>query len=378
MKTNLKPRAEGFTIIELMVGMVIALLATIVIFQVFEVSERHKRNTTSGSDAIQTGNFTLYQLEHQLNWAGGGLARMPSMWGCVIQTRFGTTQRLPLASALAAPFDVLGTNIRMAPVLIRDGGGANPDVIVAMAGANDSLNTPLPVTGTPTASSVQFKNTVGIDQNDRLLAVEQDPSGSMCGGAFPCPCRITQVTNTPATWDPVAIATSTGFNWNTGFSGYTASATVANLGPAPQLLAYAIDSANLLLGYDFLAGTSVSIADNIVNLQAFYGISADATSIPVTQWVPPTGAWDWSVLTNGSAASTDLMARIRAIRVAVVARSAEWDKDDVSPAAWTLFADTPVADGLQVSGTLTSAQQKYRYKVFDTTIPLRNLLLANN
>jgi type IV pilus assembly protein PilW len=383
-----QPRcARGFSIIELMVGLVIALLATIVIFQVFEVSERHKRNTTSGSDAIQTGNFMLYQLEHQLAWAGSGLARMPNMWGCVIQATYNSTQRLPLTTALAAPFDVLGTQIRLAPVLIRDGGGTAADLIVSMAGTNDTVNTPLQATTTPTVSTIEFRNTVGIKQNDLLLAVEQETIGN--------PCRIAQAMGAAVVVPPAVVplvsnpiqltGTQPNFTPAAGFSGFTASTKVANLGPTPLFFAFAVgtdpatSNTNVLLAQDLLnGGAAVAIADNVVNLQAFYGVAASATSIPVAQWVPPTGAWDWSVLTNGSAASTDFIARIRAIRVAVVARSAEWDKDDVSPAAWTLFGDTPVADGLRVSGTLTSAEQKYRYKVFDTTIPVRNLLLANN
>jgi type IV pilus assembly protein PilW len=399
MKNTLTPRAPGFTIIELMVGMVIALLATIVIFQVFEVSERHKRNTTSGSDAIQTGNFTLYQLEHQLTWAGAGLARMPNMWGCLIQATYNGTQRLPLTTALAAPFDVLGTQIRLAPALIRDGGGTAADVIVSMAGTNDTVNTPLQATTAPTISTVEFRNTIGIKQNDLLLAVEQETAGN--------PCRIAQVVAAagpvvaPAVVGlvpnpiPLTPGTATSFTPTAAFNGFSASTKVANLGPAPtladpnrgpQFFAFGIGTAtgnpNLLLAYNFLDVTGqplVPIADNVVNLQAIYGIAATPTSVPIAQWVPPTGAWDWSVLTNGSAASTDLIARIRAIRVAVVARSAEWDKDDVSPAAWTLFGDAvAVAAGATVSGTLSSAERKYRYKVFDTTIPMRNLLLANN
>jgi type IV pilus assembly protein PilW len=389
MKTTLTTRPQGFTIIELMVGMVIALLATIVIFQVFEVSERHKRNTTSGSDAIQTGNFTLYQLEHQLTWAGAGFARVPNMWGCLIQATYNGTQRLPLPAPLTAPFDVLGTQVRMVPVLIRDGGGTAADVIVSMAGTSDAVNTPMRALTAPTISDVEFRNTIGIKQNDLLLAVEQETTGN--------PCRIAQVMAAAGPAMPPAVVglvpnpvpltpgTATSFTPATGFSGYLASTMVANLGPTPRFLAFAVGTdpatgtTNALLTQDLLNGGVVAIADNIVNLQAIYGVAATSNSPSIAQWVPPTGGWDWSILMNGSAASTDLIARIRAIRIAVVARSAEWDKDDVSPAAWTLFGDpVAVAAGANVSGTLTSAEQKYRYKVFDTVIPMRNLLLANN
>jgi Tfp pilus assembly protein PilW len=63
---------SGFSIVEIMVGMVIALLATIVIFQVFGVSEGIKRTTTNGGDAQQNGAVVLLTLERSLREAGYG------------------------------------------------------------------------------------------------------------------------------------------------------------------------------------------------------------------------------------------------------------------------------------------------------------------
>src|SRR5262245_15675431 len=145
-------RDRGFTIIELLVAMVIALIGTIVIFQVFAVSEEYKRRTTGGSDAIQSGNFSVYQIEHQLSWAGSAPARMPSMWGCLIQSNVPGLSALPAVAAFPAPFNALPQQVRMAPVLIADGGGGSPDVILAIGGSNDSVNTPVQV-GSMTAGN---------------------------------------------------------------------------------------------------------------------------------------------------------------------------------------------------------------------------------
>jgi type IV pilus assembly protein PilW len=70
---NLRSKANaGFSLIEVMVGMVIALLGTIIIFQVFSISEGVKRTTTSGGDALQNGAAALSALENSLKNAGYG------------------------------------------------------------------------------------------------------------------------------------------------------------------------------------------------------------------------------------------------------------------------------------------------------------------
>ncbi len=50
-KHNLPHRAAGFSLVELMVGVIIAIIGSIVIFQVFAVSENYKRTSVAGSDA---------------------------------------------------------------------------------------------------------------------------------------------------------------------------------------------------------------------------------------------------------------------------------------------------------------------------------------
>ncbi len=62
----------GFSMVEIMVGMVIAMLGTIIIFQVFAVSEGIKRTTTNGGDAQQNGAVVLLALERSLKEAGYG------------------------------------------------------------------------------------------------------------------------------------------------------------------------------------------------------------------------------------------------------------------------------------------------------------------
>jgi type IV pilus assembly protein PilW len=120
-----------------------------------------------------------------------------------------------------------------------------------------------------------------------------------------------------------------------------------------------------------------SVAD-IVNIQAQYGISASAGSNLVTQWVNATGGW--------AAPSVADRNRIKALHIAVVARNGLLEKDIVTvacttnkgtanngPCAWD---DTSVDAAPQIDLSNDPNWQNYRYRVFETIIPLRNMIWA--
>ena len=64
---------RGLSLVELLVTMAITLIATVIIFQVFEVSEGIKRTTSTGGDAQQNGAIALYVMERDLRNAGQGI-----------------------------------------------------------------------------------------------------------------------------------------------------------------------------------------------------------------------------------------------------------------------------------------------------------------
>ena len=65
-------RIGGMTLIEVMVGLVIGLVTILIVYQVYGLSERYKRNTTSAGDAQTTGLFSTFFLSQTL--ANGGAA----------------------------------------------------------------------------------------------------------------------------------------------------------------------------------------------------------------------------------------------------------------------------------------------------------------
>ena len=81
-------RQRGVTLVELMVGMLIGLLAVIVISQVLLVSEGQSRTTSGGADAQVNGALALYALQRDVQMAGYGLTSSPDVLGCPINARF--------------------------------------------------------------------------------------------------------------------------------------------------------------------------------------------------------------------------------------------------------------------------------------------------
>ena len=112
----------------------------------------------------------------------------------------------------------------------------------------------------------------------------------------------------------------------------------------------------------------------IVDMQVQYGISQFAQSNDVTQWVDATGAW--------ADPTTDARNWIKAIRIALVARNDKIETDDiVTKACSSLTSVAPTGlcawagSASSPAPTITLAAdpnwQHYRYRVFETVIPIR-------
>ena len=64
---------QGFSLPELLVGVVIALISSVAIFQVFSTYQAQKQSTTAESDALQSGNLAAFLLSSELRKAGTGI-----------------------------------------------------------------------------------------------------------------------------------------------------------------------------------------------------------------------------------------------------------------------------------------------------------------
>lgn len=375
------------TLIELMVAMTIGLVVTLVVSTLLVAGENHKRTTTSTNDADQTGNYAFYALDRALRSAGSGIVEsaFPTDVG-VLGCRLNAAGILPRSTAFPAPFATafLGGapgNLRVAPLLIAqnqsDGGS---DVLVTMGGSGAAGGVSRAVNGVGNSTTLVMQNTVGFAQNDVALV-------SQSGVAD---CLLEQV---------ASVATP---NLNLGGIYYTAgsastslaalavnlSTYVTPLGNAlannVQFQLFGVGANNVLYSYDLLqnqllvqgggADTSQAIADGVIALKAIYGIQVPAAPGVLNGWA---GAGDPGYDINTVMTTPATMESIIAVRVAIVVRGEYYDKNPVSPTTLTLFNgyQNENRDSLSYNIQLDAAAQHYRYRIFEFTIPLRNMLL---
>ena len=362
-------RDRGFTLVEVLVGLALSLLSMLIIIQLFSVSDARKRVTTGAAEGQQTANVSLYQVSRVIRLGGAGLTQASGIWGCSIQAFRSAVQILPAPAAFPAPFAAVPQTVRAVPVLIHAAAGTSgSDIIAVIAGNSETGQAELQVIAPPSATGLTLQRTNGVRDQDLIL---------MTAPASIANCQIAQVdptyngTTAPNTL-PLGV-TGTFYNTTAGLAGasYNANSVALHLGRTPIFTMFGINAVNSLEQFDLLnlSGTPSSvIADNVFDMRARYGVVNAAGTGPIT-WQPPSAApWDVASLTAGTLGARDLVDRIRAVRISMVFRSTEPVVDASPPTTYTMFPDDN-----PISVSIPTAGQLYRYQVYDTVIPLRNL-----
>ncbi|SDZ00252.1 type IV pilus assembly protein PilW [Variovorax sp. YR266] len=406
MNARSKPFARaaqrGLTLIELLVAMVIGLIVVLAVTSVVTVGETHKRSTTSTNDMNQSGSYATYMIDRLLRSAGSGFAQTGTrgLFGCRLSAarRIGATATTILprtASAFPAPFDTLlggsgaaaAGNLRLAPFLIAKGATAGAsDTLVIMGGNAAAGDVPRRIrSGFPGNNDLRLDNTIGLANGDIGLVsqegttdclIEQvnvtDATAFAAVGNEVLPMGGRYFTSTGATKSLAALAAD-------GTSLFTPLGNVGANNLQFQLLG--VDANRTLVAYDLLraAGTGSNegtdaaamqaLADGVVALYAVYGVDTDSNGT-VDAWIDPAAA-GYSISTLMLA--PDTMRHIVAARVALVMRSSLFEKEPVTGASLTVFGDLAAASRRTL--TIPVADRNFRYRVIDTTIPLRNMLL---
>lgn len=355
-----------------MVGMVIALAATLIIFQMYSAFEGQKRTTTSGADATENGMFATLSIERDARMAGAGIADS-NLFSCAnIFSYFdnGTTQTSP------AP-NFVGGLLSLMPVRIIDGGNA-PDTITftygnsVRSGISSAISKNMP----QPSAELDVVSTAGFRLNDLVIVAQ--------GGN----CTVMQITQVqPAAYkiqhnpgNAPSYNPAANFQNANSWPAYNAGAQVFSLGGGTTQRTYSVGTSGPTLALMAQLPTDaapVATVGDIVSLQAQYGI-APVGSQQVNCWVNATlgNACDASDWANPTSAN---ILRIKAIRIAVVARSALSERQTAGVCTATTAANAPQSwtGGPAIDLTANANWQCYRYKTFQTIIPLRNVLWAN-
>ena len=388
----------GMTLIELMIAILISMILSIAVMKVMSTFEGKRRTLGSSSDLDSAGNLAMFQLDRWIRSAGTGFVQGNSYtYGCRLFATKSSTQLLPLTASLPAPFgstaenSTATTTYRLAPVVIVSGGttpavsGQASDVLVVMASGNGGSQVPAPLTAPPTAAALPLANVTDFPASDLLLIADQQEAAS-----GPQDCMVSQADpgttpNTPATSLTLSGAYYGATIGTRNVTDFTSSSVAIDLGGAtatgasapPTFQVIGVGDNNTLYSYDLLGVTSPALqaqAEGVFEIHAVYGIDSTGNSNNVIdQWVDATStsAYFADKLTAGTSAAAQLLKNIRAVHVAIIMRTALPERDPTgTPAQLTYFSNVP---GMTAkTRTMSTTEQTYRYRVIETTIPVRN------
>jgi len=409
-------RQAGLSMVELMIAMVIALIGTIIMFQVFEVSEGIKRTTTAGGDAQSNGVIALYVMENDLRQAGMGFNDTPYV-GCTIQ----------VYDATRSPQDY---TLNLLPVQITSGGNARtPDRLTVFYGSQQIVGNATTlqrsIDNLQTDVSFQVQNSFatragdlvvllepGTTKNCTLMEITAPAAGSYLdhrasttytlGWANGTPSKTVRF-NKPGGWTSPVSYGGSGANATRVFNLgnlYDINGTYAYNGATmPVYNTYAVSTTTLTVASSFNAtgpAAPVAVADNIVHMRALYALDDGVSDATVPYQTGAAAAGDGRIDRFVDAPKFIGLGspwqRVIAVRIVLVARSAQPEVGSGGPGSacdtttvataptWSaqqwptsgVGAPSPALTMISLDLSADANWQCYRYKTFETTVPLRN------
>lgn len=382
---------RGLTLVELLVAIAIGLVLTLAVTGIVVVSESHRRSMTAVNDANQSGAYAASLLDLAVRSAGSGFAQAADQgaFGC----QLGAASALP-ATAFPPPFKnsfLTGktASLRLAPVLIaKNQSDAGSDVLVVMSGNGSAGDVPRRVTSAGDANTLKLDASTGFNANDLVLVSR--------AGTPDCLVEPVASVGTGSLTLSGTRYLASGPSTAMGSFATDLSTYVTNLGSSaagnPPFQLFGVGNDNTLFAYDLLgSGTgavSQALANDVMELHALYGLDSDGDGI-LDSWASPdatgnpaeTAAPGYDIDTV--MATPAKMKRIVAVRLALVLRDTSYEKDMVAPTTLSYFTDLKNSAGTSLAQSTTLAPnatsdvdaRHYRYRVVETTIPLRNTLI---
>lgn len=360
----------GISLVEMMVGIVVGLIIAIAITSSVAAIGKQFRITGAGASAAESAQLGLAMVERDARMAGAAVFSGSVATMCPRLNAYDAT-KVPATTNDGTPIGEAWP-----PVRITDGGTGSDAIDLILTPPAVSINLNVAVTKElPTSASVLKVSEPGgrLAVGDLVLVAQPPPNTSGY------PCTLIQVTN--ITGNCADSTTGCNVNFGSGDSVYnppnanTAFSITEPYGPGSVLMKMPTFTytryqvrCNSLLRHDASITPSCTgtpsyrdsaLAAGIVMLKAQYGIS-NAGSDAIVQWK------------RASAITTGEMARVKAVRVAIVAQSAEVDGAQVTSSAPVVFDGSQTLDLSALSVPPGKSWQNYRYRVHETVVPVRN------
>ena len=340
-------RQRGLSIVELMVGIVVALLVGVAAAGsavMFNASQRQGIGTGGNTVNVAT---VMSALKNDAANAGLGF--------------FGDNQFLCNSLNLSVNALKVTDNASFAPLRITDEGDNDRiDVVYSsrvQSGANVLLNR------ASDGSDAELMSLLPVNVGDAVLLAPPAPGN-------PCVVRTVtaNVASTPATPQLLSFAAA-GTHNAAAFANamnFPERSRIALLG-ALRWNRYRVIDGNLVLERPMDGGSAV-LARNVIGFRAQYGITDGVPgNTTIDAWQDAQGA-DFAEL------DSDAIGRVRALRLGIVTRSPQREKPDqagncvASDAKPTLFGAVVEPD--------VADWQCFRYRTTTAVLPLRNLVMG--
>jgi len=395
-------RQRGLSLIELMIALVIGLIAILVVTQVALSFQAQKRSTVGTAESMDEGAVALHTLRREIMGAGYGIIDS-DLTACRVQAH----EARPDTPLTARDF-----SFSIYPVLINQGASGAPDTLTVNYSNSPMLATAAMLirsfAGDET-SALKLNTRYGFNPGDVIIIADSPPRTPT-----PRDCSMYQVTALPTVageedaiehkyeeyTNLAGVQVPSRFNKSGGL-GITINgavqagaqfeankAKVFNLGANPVSNAFTVQD-NQLIFTDGLSGTSTALLDNVISFQAQFGLDGRSGTqtnlqVPAQNYVQGTGGFTDRIDQdasgnpidadgNGTTGNSGDWLRVGAVRIAIVVRSKhpEINSDGSCTATTALPSWTW---GTTASANLPADWQCYKYKVFETTVPLRNMM----
>ena len=383
-------RQLGLSIVELMVAIVISLIGVLVIFQVFAVNEGVRRSTTGGSDEQTSGLLALMLLEREIRHAGFGM-NDPDLVGC--NMRVYDNMRAP----------AIQPDFPLAPVQIVSNAGTVPDVIRVIYGGVSQTTAAVPLsvgTDDPT-DPLQLYYRFGFLNGDVMVVGQEGADCTLreVTGPYPLLSGVVELQHGTGSYINAHTKNSQNPRFNNPVgtpSTYAANVgKVMNLGPSPvrneiTVVNDSVDPANnnKLVSQNMWAQMAgfVPVAEQIVHLKAEYGMDNGTSNGTVLRASYKAADNVVDNYTAVSPATPNDWRQVLSVRLAIVSRTniiekpivgpgcdatADWG-DPNYPVRWARGPDAP--NGRIIDVRTVPNWRCYKYRVYETTVPLRNML----
>ncbi len=361
MTPFLRIRERGMSLVEVMVGIAIGLIGILIITQAYISSDKFNRSTVGAGSGQTNGLIALFTIERDAEMAGYGLNQSAAL-GCGTLYYYyngNYSANVPGQSASTAL-----PPLKLAPVYIDS--SVTPNTVTMMFSNGSTRMVPGTVaTFTPPFATVD--GTGGFYAGDFVMLVSQAAAGN---------CTLAQLTGVQQVSSQLQFNTAP-YNpaaWGTFPTSYATNDLIFDIGN-PSVRTYSVASPAVgqyrLQVTDSLlitgGGVAQDLADDVVDLRAQYGkddgvpagsTAGDGVVDEYNNVQPVTGA-DWG--------------QVLSIRVGLLVRIGNYEKPATPGGACSATTAAPTWNGgsFSVPEGLPSC---YRYRVYQTIVPIRNLI----